>query len=376
MYRKIRKIAYRLRYPLYWPKEVIIGVMLVQLTLVAFLVFWIAYISRKPEKPYVEKTLNSRRELIKNLKLANTQPYVWQPVLNCGSILSELHYRAGTPDKKEDQACIPVQMRFSKRGVGATNQYIRDASSNVIKYEENIEKPCLICHKSESKSSVTWVYQTSSQTSYHISQEGIQEKISTLLVICFSFIFIFWLVYLLVRLIMSTRGELDVLALSFLDHEGGLSKKTFKEMKLKKSDFLYAELSDHFLRGYIPRSTFLKWLELLIERSALCGGSQLLSKIKASVVTTPSGNNFEGMRISQLIARKAESGRIIFEQDILPDPKPQLIPAGCRKIVWKFRRDRQDNPKQYKFVDINFESMEHWVGRKLIKGIKEAKEKE
>ena len=371
MYRKIRKIAHRLRRPFYWPKEIVMGTMVVQIILVAFLGSWIIYMNRKPEKPYVEKTLNSRRELIKNLKLANIQPYVWRPVLNCESILSDSHYIRSKPDKKEDQACIPIHMRFSKRGLGITNQYIRDASNNVIKYQENIEKPCLICHRNESKSLVTWVYQTSPKTSYHISQESIQEKMSQLFAICFFSIFIFWLVYLLARFIMSTRGKLDVLALSFLNEEGSFSKKIFKEMKLKKSDFLYAELSDHFLRGYIPRSAFLKWLELLIEKNALCGESHLLSKTRASVVTTPSGNNFEGMRISQIIAKKAEPGRIIFEQDILPNPKPKLVPEGCRKVVWKVRRNQQGDPKQYKFVDINFESMEQWVGKKLIKSIKE-----
>ena len=366
MVSKIKRIVYRLRHPLFWPKEIIIAVVATQVGLIFIVILWIINITKVPEKPYVKKTLHARRELIKNLKLANIESYVWRPVLNCENILADDHYKKHTSDKSEKKHCIPMSIQFSNMKHSTKKQYVKNHQTNVVTYEEKVEKPCLICHTNRAKSSMKWIYHISSQTSRHLASQGDQEIIKHSIVIAAGLVCIFWFIYSALRFIMHNLGKLDVLALSFLNEIDIFPKKFLDKMGLKKSNFLYAELGDHVLRGYISRSIFLKWLESLIENKILKEPSNIFLQIKGSIMRANNHNDFEGMRISQIIAKRAETGRIIFEQAILPNQ--ELNHRNTKKIVWQVRRNNYIEPQKYQFIDLKFESITDLVDtRSLIK---------
>ena len=364
---KIKRIVYRFRHPLFWPKGFILGVIAAQVSLMLITILWIIHITTIPEKPYIEKTLDTRRELIKNLKLANIEEYAWRPVLNCENILRENHYKQHTLEKKEEENCIPMSLQFSKIKRRNKNKYIRNDSRNIIKYGEKVEKPCLICHKTQARSSVNWIYHVSKQTSRHLSGKKNDEIVQRSIIIAVGSIFIFWLIYSIIRLILYSMNKLNVLTLSFISEDQRFPQKPLEEMGFKKSNFLYAELGEYFLRGYISRSAFLQWLETLVKNKTLKSTSHLFSNIKGSVIRTNSHNNFEGMRISQIIARRAEVGRIIFEQAILSKPKIKVLDSNNnKKIVWKIRRNNYVKPKKYQFIDLKFESITDLVETKSL----------
>ncbi len=355
MLSKVKRIVYRFRHPLFWPREIIISVILVQVGLISIIILWIINIRKVPEKSYIQKTLNTRRELIKNLKLANIESYIWQPVLNCESILIDDHYRKRTSPKNETENCIPMDIRFSKTKYPAKNKYVKNNQKNVVNYQEKVEKPCLICHRDQATSSMNWVYHISPQTSRHLASESNQEFIKKSIIVAVGLVFIFWFIYSVTRLIMHSLGKLDVLALSLLNENNIFPKKSLGKMGFKKSNFLYAELGDHFLRGYMTRNIFLKWCELLIKSKALNEPSHLFSQVKGSVMQANNHNDFEAIRISQIIAKRTEPGRIIFERAILPEKK--INDRNGKKIVWQVRRSNYIQPKKYEFIDLKFESI-------------------
>ena len=366
MVSKVKRIVYRLRHPLFWPKEIIIAVVVTQIGLVCIVILWIANITKVPEKPYIKKTLRARRELIKNLKLANIESYIWRPVLNCENILADDHYKKQTSDKSEQEHCIPMSIQFSDMKHSTKKQYVENHQTNVVKYEEKMEKPCLICHTNRAKSSTKWIYHISSQTSRHLAGKDDQEIIKHSIVIAVGLMCAFWFIYVALRFIMHSLGKLDVLALSLLNEIDIFPKKILDKMGLKKSHFLYAELGDHVVRGYISRSIFFKWLESLIKNKILEEPSSLFLQIKGSIIQANKHNDFEGMRISQIIAKRAESGRIIFEQAILPNQK--LHDRNTKKVVWQIRRNNYIEPQKYQFIDLKFESITDLVDtRSLIK---------
>ncbi len=360
MFGKIKKIVYRLIHPFFWTRNMIIGILTIQIALASFLILWILYITATPEISYIKKALNTQRILIKNLKLANLEDYIWRPVLSCKDILSDDHYQVKKSNKIENKHCIPMSLSFSKTKL--KNKYTVNHSKNIIEYGEAVEKPCLICHRGQSQASVRWVYHTSPQTVHHLLRERPKKVVDKAFIVSISTIFLFWFFYILIRLIMYYRGKLDVLALSFLREDARLPLKIFKQLGFKKSNFLYAELGEHFLRGYISRSIFLHWLESFIKNKRLNNSSHLLINIKASVMRVGSDNNFEGMRISQVITKKVEYGRIMLQQNILLDHKIQIFNKDIAKqVVWKIRPYNYMEPKTYQFVDLEFKSMSNLI---------------
>ena len=356
MIQPVKIFSFRFLHPFFWSKNIIILVIFLQLIMGATFIFYVLYNEKKPEKEHVQRVLKTQRELVRNLKLANVEEYVWKPILKCKNLLSE---RVSIGEEE----CIPMNLRFleNKRS-HIKKAYYPSQDSEKIYYNEGLDRPCLICHQNKRVDVlIQWSYRSKPivLSSLFPGNLDIRKKIEESIIFSAVLIFIFWFSYSVLRFILYKYNKLDILAISFTSKNMVILKKLLKKITLKRSVFLYGESSRGFLRGYMPKKFFLDWLARLSEKESNIA-LEIFSNIKTGAISVKQGLGLEGIRICQAITRRVEPGRAIFEYGVLPPHESYSKNRGTKKIVWRIQDKRsrgQIQEKKMQFIDFRFDSI-------------------
>ena len=331
----------------------------------SFVILYILYYEKQPNKEHVKKSLQTQRQLVKNLKLANLQEYIWRPVLSCKDILSSKIYSKVPVDETN---CIPMSLKFAETQKSSSVEiYYSSKETGKVYYNEMINKPCLICHQDQKTNAlVRWSYKTSPVVLSALLPDdtnSLIEKIESGLIFSAGSIFLFWMLYSMVRFLLYKSGRLDTLAISFFSEEKPIPRKFLKKIALRRSVLLYGELGDHFVRGYLPKKYFLNWLNGLTNKRS-DGPFKAFSNIKMGAMNVRQNFGLEGIRICQVITRKIETGRFLLEYGILFLEDSPDFRQHARKIAWRLRSGQiksQNEVKKIQFIDFRFDSMSDYV---------------
>ena len=361
---KVKVFSRRLVHPFFWTKNIIMWLVFLQIMAGSFFILYVLYGEKKPDKKHVKKSLQTQRQLIRNLKLANLQEYVWKPFLSCKDLLSTKIYSEVPVNEKN---CIPMGLKFVKvQKIFPVEIYYASENTAKIYYNERIDKPCLICHQDQKADTlVHWSYNTSPAVASALLPDNFNtlKTIERYTLLGLVSIFLFWLVYSMVRFLLYKLGRLDTLAVSFFSEDRPIPQNFLRKIALKRSALIYGELGDRFFRGYIPKVYFLKWLtKLTSNRSDALG--KAFSNIKTGVLHVRQSFGLEGIRICQAVTRKVEPGRFLLEYGILflkdsPDPG-----QDARKVAWRLRSGQIKTPnesKKIQFIDFRFDSMTDYM---------------
>ena len=364
MIQKVKVFSFRWAHPFFWTKNIIMWIIFLQIMVSSFFILYVLYNEKKPDKEHVKKSLQTQRQLVKNLKLANLQEYVWRPLLSCKDLLSSKIYSKVPLDEKN---CIPMGLEFVRiQKIFPVKIYYSLQDTRKIYYNEIIDKPCLICHQNQKADTlVRWSYSTSPVILSTLVPDNFNtsKKIERDILFSLASIFLFWLVYSMVRFLLYKFGRLDTLSVSFFSEDHSIPQKFLKKIMLKRSVLLYGELGEYFVRGYIPKIYFLKWLNKLSNNrsDALF---KAFSNVKMGVMNARQSFGLEGIRICQTITRKIEPGRCLLEYGILFLKSSPDFEQNVRNATWRIRSGQIKSPnksKTIRFIDFRFDSMNNYV---------------
>lgn len=320
MWGNSRVIRQRWYHPLLWPWYIPTALIVLYLLSVSVLFYLYRLEKTNPAKKLYEKNLETRRQELTNIKLSGVESYIWKPILSCTS------YQQKRSKKKHNEDCIKTKLAFTQKVPHKNFRHYIYGKNHTVQFSEKTPGPCLICHQKKSQTVITWTFVYPEKRPPHTFTAIWESK-------DFRYVHaIFWTImgiYFLLRILYRLTKANDLIAVAIRSAKRDLSKDLLSgKWKKEQRMFLYIEVSENYISGYIPRRYLLKLYKKYFT------GSFDFSELDLKIgVVDFNSLSFEGLRIAQVIASKAVGSSAIVQDKILTLPSVNL--ADSKKAIWK-----------------------------------------
>ncbi len=347
-------------HPFKWSYGIILVLFLFQIALGCIFFFYLNFYRGYKSNQYFEVVLNSQLNFMKNLKLAGLDNYIWKMALDCKTLLSSDEQEKKQPILKKK--CLKMDIKFMPSSqVKLEKKYYTDKQKKYFLYNEKIDEPCLICHFNQKGSYVNWKFMKDSDQNNSFTSTFVPTILPTLserefrykfILYYLLIIFSLWIIYFLVRKFLKINGQLDVVSLVLLRYFPAFSMEFLEYIHFFKNKFLYLEIGENYIRGYLLDSVFRKWL-CQIFSAQITGIESMFLNIHGCSLKTSDHFGYEALRVSQLLAAKSKNSEILIDKDIIDSIKKVNLPVKSRRLIWKLKNQKRE--KRFQFVDFSFD---------------------